>query len=195
MKINLGTITEVSIARMQQLARDVEKAFLKAINPGDIAGVTVLGIRATRATVDQSITSSTTLASATSMSFPIAANEEWIADFTLDVGAALKTTGVKLALDVPSGATLNVNAHVGIDHFGGYAQSNLCVQRTTTDGAALDFTTAHLTNTDIAQVRVSVWVLNGATAGTVQLQIAQSTSTATALVIRKGSRMLSHRIS
>ena len=195
MKVNLGTITEVTVSRVQQLARDVEKAFLKAINPGDIAGVTVLGIRATRATADQSITSDTTLASATNMSFPIAANEEWVADFVLDVGAALKTTGMKLAVTVPSGATLNVNAHVGIDHFGGFAQSNVCVIRTTTGGAALDFTTAYLANTDIAQARVSVWVLNGATAGTVQLQIAQSTSSVTALVIRKGSHMLANRIS
>ena len=194
MKVNLGTITEVTVARVQQLARDVEKAFQKAINPADIAGVTVLGIKAARATADQSITSNTTLASATNLSFTIAANEEWIADFTLDVGAALKTTGMKLAVTVPSGATLNVNARAGIDHFGGFAQSNVCVIRTTTGGGALDFTTAYLANTDIAQVRVSVWVLNGATAGTVQLQIAQSTSSATALVIRKGSHMLSHRI-
>lgn len=194
MKVNLGTITEITVARVQQLARDVEKAFQKAINPVDITGVMVLGIKAARASVDQIITTTETLANATNLSFIIAANEEWIADFTLDVGAALKTTGMKLAVTVPSGAALNVNAHVGIDHFGGYAQSNVCAARTTTSGAALNFTTVYLTNTDIAQARVSVWVLNSTTAGTVQLQIAQSTSSATALVIRKGSHMLSHRI-
>ena len=154
---------------------------------------TALGISYGRATADQSITTNTTLASATNMSFSIAASEEWIATFDLDIGAALLTTGIKLAVTVPAGATLNFIAGLipfSVDTGG----SDRLTRRTTTGGAALDFTTATLPGADNAMFRLSVWVLNSTNAGTVQLQIAQSTSSGTALVLRKGSFMRADRI-
>src|SRR5437899_7698614 len=61
-----------------------------------------------RKTADQSITSSTTLTDDTHLKFAIAANEEWWADIYLDAGASLNTTGIRLAVTTPAGATLNV---------------------------------------------------------------------------------------
>lgn len=143
------------------------------------------GLVVKRATADQSITSNTTLASATNMSFAIGASEEWVADFDLDCGDALGTaTGAKFAVTVPAGATLNAIV----------TASAIPVDvRTTTGGGSLDigsFPAAALTQL----IRISVWVLNSTTPGTVQLQIAQSASSGTALVLRKGSHMRAYRI-
>lgn len=150
----------------------------------------LIGYFAKRATANQSITSSTTLASATNMSFAIAASEEWMADFDLDVGALLSTTGIKLAATVPAGATLNISAA-----WVGSAGLNQCGQgRTTSSGTAIDFTAAAMGAISNAQIRVILWVLNSSTAGTVQLQFAQSTSDVTAVTIRKGSHMLANRV-
>lgn len=136
-----------------------------------------------RAAADQSITASTSLTNATDLGFSIAASEEWVADFYLDVGALVSSTGIKLAVTVPASATLNA-----IGQWIGIGSVNQCHgARTTTSGAALDFTATDMTSVSNALIHVSVWVLNSTNAGTVQLQFAQSTSNATAITIRKGS--------
>lgn len=148
-----------------------------------------------RAAADQSITTNTTLASATNMSFAIAANEEWEADFDIDLNGvtALQTTGMKWAVTVPAGATLNVRAALIPNVVAG--GTNVLTRATTTGGAAMDFSAATLPDvTAGGLVRISVWVLNSTNAGTVQLQVAQSTSSATALVIAKGSHGVATRV-
>lgn len=140
---------------------------------------------------DQSLVSQTALQNATDMVFSISANQEWIATFELDVGAALGTTGIKLAVTTPAGATLNVSAALNPDIL---AAANAAELRTTTSGTALAFTAALEAGVGNASIRVSVWVLNGATPGSVQLQFAQNTSSLTALVLRKGSIMRADRL-
>lgn len=148
---------------------------------------TALGIVATRATGDQSITTNVTLASATNMSFAIGASEEWIADFDMVVGDDLTTTGVQFAVTVPSSATMLFGLSIA-------SSAPAAVGRyTTTGGAALDYTTG-LTLGNQGIVHGTAWVLNSTNAGTVQLQIAQSTSSGTALVLKKGSHMRAQRI-
>lgn len=149
----------------------------------------LIGYFAKRATADQSITTNTTLASATNMSFAIAASEEWFADFYLDTGDTLGTPGVKWAVTVPAGATLNLAVYAV-----GNTQATPLYQQTTTGGGALDFTAALLAGVGKAGFIAAVWVLNSTNAGTVQLQIAQSTSSATALVLKKGSHMIANRV-
>lgn len=156
-------------------------------------GGTSYGEFVKRATADQSITTNTTLASATNLSHAIAASEEWVSDTSLTLSAALATTGFKLAATFPVGATVRVSVGVtptGVDEINGRY-----FKTTTTGGAALDFSAAELNDTGAgAMVKISIWVLNGANAGTVQLQIAQSTSSASALVLEKGSHMIAKRI-
>lgn len=136
-----------------------------------------------RATADQSVNNGgtgTTLTNATGLSFSIAANEEWVAEFYLDTGARLDLTGIKVAVTTPSGATQNFVADIICDITGAEFS-----KRTTASGTALDFTIATIgTN---GSIHCSLWVLNGATPGTVQIQFAQSTASATNLTIRKGS--------
>lgn len=150
----------------------------------------LIGYFAKRAAADQSITTNTTLASATNMSFSIAANEEWVADFYLVGGDNLLTTGIKLALTVPSGATMLLSVGWILT---GVVATGSDYKKTTTSGTALDFQTTDLpVNSGIGIG--TVWVLNSSTAGTVQLQIAQSSSSATALILQKGSHMIANRI-
>lgn len=140
---------------------------------------------------DISQTSTTTLANVTNMVMPVALSEEVNVRFTLNVGAALSTTGVKVAVTAPSGATLDISATVVPDTI---AAGNTLFKKTTTSGTALDFATTGLVGVGDAKIVVDVWCLNSTTAGNIQLQTAQSTSSGTALTVRKGSTAVFHRI-
>ncbi len=135
---------------------------------------------------DQSITSSTTLTDATSMGFAIAAGESWVVTYTIDAGAAMQTTGMKTAITVPAGATLSAVMTFSETVNGG-------IRRTNTSGAAMDLTAANC-GADNGVIRVSARVVNSSTAGTVQLQIAQSTSSGTAVTLRVGSHFVATRL-
>ena len=163
---------------------------------GVVAGTgnTIRGLVPTRATVDQPLTTQTTLQNATNMAFTMAANEEWIATAEWDVGTILSTTGIKVALDVPAGATMNLGVVINGDTPNAAGASQDWYRKTTADATAVDFTTANLPGTTLANIKCIVWVLNGANAGNAQLQFAQSTSSATALTIIKGSFMDAKRI-
>lgn len=151
----------------------------------------ILGQVTDAAAADQSLTTTTALTDATDLKFTIGANEEWSAEFVLDIGAALATTGIKVAVNAPVGATINVMASLSPNAFGAANDGN---KRTTTIATAIDFTAAGQVGVGNAGLRVSLWVLNGTTAGTMQLQFAQSTSSGTALTLRKGSHVFASRI-
>lgn len=136
---------------------------------------------------DQSWNSDTTLANVTDMAVAVGANETWAIMVQLDVGNSLHTTGAKLAITVPSGATLNVQA----TFLGNSPTTSLCYGlRTTTSGAALDFLSSKFTSANSeCRVTMMVYVATSSTAGNVQLQAAQSTLTAQNMTIRTGSFM------
>jgi hypothetical protein len=142
-----------------------------------------------RKTADQSVTSQTTLQNDTDFVFPIAANEEWIADYSIDAGASILTTGLKLGITIPAGATINATAD-GISSAGAITISG----RTAASGLVMDFTIAFWTAGGNGTFRMNAWILNGATAGSITAQFAQSTSVATATTLRKGSHMTAVRI-
>ena len=145
-----------------------------------------------RLQTDQSRTLTTTLSNVSGFSFPVEAYEIWIVTYEIDCGAGLSTSGLKIAVDVPSGAgVLNVQAQLLGD---APATAKTYGQRTTTDGAALDFTAANLTGISDGRLSVIVYLENGATPGTIELQAAQSTSSATSLLLRRGSFLVAHKI-
>ena len=146
---------------------------------------------ANRATADQSLNTQTALQDATNLSFAIAASEEWTAELSLDVGALLSTTGLKVGVSFPVGATVNAVASLVPDVV---SNTNYSALRTTANNTAMDFTAAKEANVSNAAVKVSLWVLNGANAGTMQLLFAQSTSSATATTIRKGSSIVARQV-
>jgi hypothetical protein len=138
-----------------------------------------------RKTADESVTSSTTLQDDDHLTFAIAANEEWVADFWIDGGSALSTTGMKIAINAPAGATINAVASI----IGNATTAVSISKRTTSIATAIDFTTALTTNMGDGDISLKLWCLNGANAGNITLQWAQSTSNATSLIFRKGSHM------
>lgn len=140
-----------------------------------------------RKALDESINTSTTLQNDDDLVFPIAASEEWVADVNLDVGAALVATGFKVAITVPAGATMSLcavaSAFPGVNTF----------KRTTTSGAALDYTIVTAVDSN-SSVRLFLRVLNSTTAGSVQVQWAQSTSSGTDVTVRAGSFLVAEKV-
>lgn len=140
-----------------------------------------------RKTADESVTSSTTLQNDDHLAFSIAANEEWMATFNLEAGALLTTTGIKLAITFPTGATV-ITSWFFVDDTAGARYNSATVA-----GSTLDFIAAIFLGNN-AGFTGRIWVLNGANAGTVQLQFAQSTSSGSAVTLKKGSHMVAHRV-
>jgi len=142
------------------------------------------GIVIKRKTADESVTSSTTLQDDDHLVFPIGANEEWVANFNIDVSAYAVPGGFKIAITTPGGATQDI--------FGSFnaASGVSVVGRTTASGTVL--LTVETSGSGV--IRLHVWVLNGATTGNVTLQWAQVTSSGTPSTFAKGSHLVAHRI-
>lgn len=143
-----------------------------------------------RKTADETLTSNNTLQDDDHLTFAIAANEEWIAEFYIDCGAGLSITGARVAITTPAAATQNID----VEELGGTSGgAGNVFQRTTTSGTAIILSAA-LSTLNNSSIKINVWVLNGANAGSVTLQWCQDTSSGTALTFRKGSRMIAYRI-
>lgn len=160
------------------------------IAASSVAG-SVLKLAAGRVTADNSLTNQTALQNQTGLSFAIGANEEWIVQFDLDLGAVLSTTGLQIACNAPSGATLDFDA--ALDQIV-VAAANVVFGTTTSVGTAINLAAAGLVSITNAGCRADAWVLNGSTAGTVQLQFCQSTTSGTALTMKKGSSFFAFRV-
>lgn len=144
-----------------------------------------------RVTADQTITNNVTLGNITGLLFSPEINTEWLFEFVIFAGAVLSTTGIQLAVTFPAGTTQEIDASI---HPTVYTAANIGLLRTTTAGAALDFTAAGQVAVNGAKILIHGWVSVGATVGSVQAQFAQSTNSATALTIRKGSYCRAFRV-
>lgn len=183
------------------LSETIDGATTLILYPGDSATIVCngsnlktlgrpSGVIVRRKTADEGVTSSTTLQDDDHLTFPIAANEEWVARIAVDVGSAtLGVTGVKAAITTPAGATLNVCGLMM------HELGSSFTTRSTASGGALTWNAASIPDAVAnAQVLLEIWVLNGANAGNVTLQFAQETSNGTALTFRKGSSLIAHRV-
>jgi hypothetical protein len=149
-------------------------------------GTTTYGMVVKRKTADESVTSSTTLQDDDHLTFAVGANEEWEGLIRIAAADDLNTTGLKVAINTPAGATMRADMVA----FGG-ATTNYSLS--TTIGAAISASAAGI-GSQSGFVLVHFWVLNGATPGNITLQWAQNTSDAAALIFRKGSSLVAHRV-
>lgn len=140
--------------------------------------------------LDTSFTNQTTPQSF-GMAVTVAANETWTIEYSLDIGAALATTGLILQPSAPTGATINVAATLVPDVSG---SATIASRRTSTSGANLNFPAANLTGVGSGVVKVMACIQNGANAGVIELKLAQATSSATALTARTGSKVAATRL-
>lgn len=133
---------------------------------------------------DQTVNSSTTLTNVTGMSVSVEANAVYLADFDLYYNSGA-TPDIKFGLTLPTGATGSWGG-IGYDF-----TPTLLAFGPIDIGTALAF--GGLAADRSALIRAAITI--SSTAGTAQLQFAQSTSDAGNTTIRAGSRMLLRRIS
>lgn len=151
-------------------------------------GIATKGLIVLRKTADESVTSSVVLQNDDHLTFPIAANEEWLVELTAFLGTSLTTTGYKAAFTVPAGATMRA---WGFSLLTSASVTDVS-SSTTSSGTPFIGVTPALGNN--GALKLFLWVLNGATPGNVTFQWAQATSVGTALTIFKGSYMTANRV-
>lgn len=133
-------------------------------------------------TQDESVTNSTVLQNDDELLIAVAANENWAFEFALQCVATLATTGIKLAVTFPAGSTVFYCTF----RFNHTAQEFYA--STATGGAALDMVAASFATTAEGMVIVKGTCRNGATAGNIQLQWAESTGgVGTTVTVKAGS--------
>lgn len=137
---------------------------------------------------DQHVNNSATLVAASGLVFPIGANESWVYSGMLWFSAAgglQTTTGLKLAANIPTGATARMSIHVV-----GYPgpASAAYADRTDESEAGFDIDKADMPGEDVL-VHVHVFVENDSTPGDVEIQFAQSNAHASNTTLLAGSAM------
>lgn len=143
-----------------------------------------------RKTANQSITTAdTTPEDVTGLSWAVAANEEWFFKLILRVAASGTATDGKIGWTVPAGATME---------YGEYVSTGWRVQGAGASPAAFSTELSNPTFGTAAQSFGLIYegtVIVSATAGTVQFQMSQNTSSAETLTVLKNSHLLLYRLS
>ncbi|MBI3335791.1 MAG: hypothetical protein HY001_04835 [Candidatus Portnoybacteria bacterium] len=145
-------------------------------------------ITTVRKTVDETVNNSATLQNDDELFLPMAANETWFFNlFIQHIGNS--TADFKLTLTVPSGATINWN-------FSGVSYSEIdafAVTDSVTTSGGSPGVNPGATNTGARIVPITGVVINGSTAGNLQLQWAQNTATAVDTKVLTNSYLEAHK--
>lgn len=130
--------------------------------------------------------STTTLAAVTGLSFTATADTTYLVELVGTFQAAASTTGIALALDIPSGSVSGLNLHMTGSTFGGTEQ--------VADSATIGVSSAVRASNANVPIVATFIVAVGATAGTVQLQfrseVAASAVTMKAALTAMGRRVI-----
>lgn len=145
------------------------------------AGVNAWLVPATQSrTADQSVTSSTALVDDNTLAAAVAANATYHVEAVLIfVGGTQGSSDLKIAWTAPAGVTMNWVA--AGKNTGG---TNTWTDAQTTPGATVALGTSGAT---VRMAKIEGTLVTGATAGTLQLQWAQNTSSGTATTMKTGS--------
>lgn len=129
--------------------------------------------------------STTTLAAVTGLSFAATADTTYLVELVGTFQAAASTTGIAVALDIPSGSVSGLNVHMTGSTFGGTEQ----VADNTTIGVSSAVRASNVNVPILASFIVAV----GATGGTVQLQF-RSEVAASAVTMKAGLTAMGRRV-
>lgn len=138
---------------------------------------------------DQTVNNSAALGNDSHLALPLAANEIWGIRIKLFITQSGGSPGIKVALTVPSGASGLVRVW-----FSGGADA---ASMTSADLMSATITSVLAFNPGavaVLFVELDAVVVNGANAGTLQLQWAQSSAAAVNLTVKKGSFMIPTRV-
>jgi hypothetical protein len=150
-------------------------------------GVTV---KTVRKSADQSVTSSTTLVNDTHLKFAVAANETYIFQVWLYTYAADGTPDIKLTCAGPSGSTVLWSSSQVIYLSDGTPTLTTVQTSGATGGASSLFVDANN-----RAIMLYGTIANGGTAGDLQFQWAQNTSSANSTTIKAGSSIFGIKVS
>ena len=162
-----------------------------AVNSGATAPewqtlATIPTIKSVRKSSDQTVTSSTTLVNDSQLKFAVAANETYIFQAWLYTFAADGTPDIKVTFTGPSGSTLFWSSSQVI--FNAAASTTLTV-------VAPGATTADLfVDANLRAIQLYGTIANGATAGDLQFQFAQNTSSANGTSVKAGSSIFGIKV-
>jgi hypothetical protein len=148
------------------------------------AGATIISVRKS---ANQSITSSTTLTNDSQLKFAIGANETWVFYANLQPQSTAGGIHIKYAFTYPAGATLTWSPPNVVCNADGVVRI----------GEGFTGTTSVAMNVDnlIRPNFIMGSILNGGTAGDLQLQWAQNVSSATAMTMNAGSFITGTKVS
>ena len=147
------------------------------------AGATVKTVRKSS---DQSVTSSTTVVNDSQLKFAVAANETYIFQAWLYTYAADGTPDIKVTFTGPSGSTVLWSSSQVIFNAGG---------STTLTVVSAGATTADLfVDSNFRAIQLYGTILNSSTAGDLQFQWAQNTSSANSTTVKAGSSIFGIKV-
>jgi hypothetical protein len=140
-----------------------------------------------RKTANETVNNSNVLQNDDHLLLAIAANEEWVFEIVLFITEGMTDCDIQVALTVPAGASVKYglpDASVNTAN---------AIQYGTLKTASGTAVTCYGNANTI--VHIVGWVLNGATAGNLQLQWAQATAGAFNLTVAQGSYLIAHKLS
>ncbi|HSX35150.1 MAG TPA: hypothetical protein VLF62_05920 [Candidatus Saccharimonadales bacterium] len=145
------------------------------------------GFNTNTVTADQAATqSSTTMQNVTALGFPANANTAYVFDAWIPINDSNATADSKYTFTAPTGAVMDV-----MTQYSGTTATANVICNITASATACANTTVNIANHFI---QVTGHVTVGGTAGTVQFQFAQNTSTAASFpVIKKGATISWHQ--
>jgi len=143
-------------------------------NPGDDPRIKIV-----RKTADQTVNNSAVLVADTDLVFPLGINQEWLLEIILNLNM-LAASDFKWGLPLPALATIRWSCVYSLNN----------VQR----GNASNFPVTVLRAVDNNLLTIRAIVINGANAGSAQLEWAQDTATAQDTTVQEGSVIIATRL-
>jgi hypothetical protein len=178
--VQLSTSTSSTSTSLAATASAVKSAY-------DLASTAAAAIKSVRKSSDQTVTSSTTLVNDSQLKFAVAANETYIFETWLYTFAADGTPDIKVTFTGPSGSTVLWSSSQVI--FNAAAATTLT--SVNPGGTSADL----FVDANNRAIQLYGTILNGATAGDVQLQWAQNTSSANGTSVKAGSYIYGIKVS
>jgi len=145
-----------------------------------------VSVKSVRKSADQTVTSSTTLVNDSQLKFAVAASETYIFQAWLYTYAADGTPDIKVTFTGPSGSTVFWSSSQVIFTGGGATTLTVVAPGAT----AADF----YVDANYRAIQLYGTILNGGTAGDLQFQFAQNTSSANGTSVKAGSSLFGIKV-
>ena len=128
----------------------------------------------------------TTMVNDSEINIPVQSQDHYVGRMFADIGAALRSTGVKVSVTAPTGAIGSYMVGLMLD---AASAGNVDTLRASTMGQVLDFTAGSINTALNGFMEIAFHVINSTTAGSINFQFGQSTFSSDPLTVRVGSQL------